>query len=59
LLIKVKENPKRLASPVIENIHLEGFHFEPVSTYLRGQSLVEQGCQTVPFQTKSTNVGIF
>ena len=40
LLIKVHENPKRLASPVIENIHLEEYHFEPVSTYLRGFYLI-------------------
>lgn len=36
LLKEVKENPRRLACPVIENIHLENFSIEPVSTYLRG-----------------------
>ena len=36
LLQEIKDNPKRLACPVIENINYEAFHIEPVSTYLRG-----------------------
>ncbi len=36
LLSRVRENPRRLASPVIENINLSNFGFEPVSTFLRG-----------------------
>lgn len=36
LLFRVKANPKRLASPVINNINLYSYEIEPVSTYLRG-----------------------
>ena len=37
LLVRIMDNPKRLVCPIIENIHLEGYHFEPVSAYLRGK----------------------
>ena len=36
LLARIKLNNKTIASPVIDNINLNTFEFEPVSTYLRG-----------------------
>ncbi|TRY81184.1 hypothetical protein TCAL_14497 [Tigriopus californicus] len=39
LLFRVKANPKRLASPVINNINLFSYEIEPVSTYLRVQQM--------------------
>ena len=36
LLQRIKLNRKTVASPVIDNINLATFHFQPVSTYLRG-----------------------
>jgi polypeptide N-acetylgalactosaminyltransferase len=35
-LVRIVDNPKRLVCPVIENIRLTDYAFEPVSTYLRG-----------------------
>ena len=37
LLSEVKDNPKRLACPVIDNINLDNFGIEAVSTHLRGE----------------------
>ena len=37
LLSRVRDNPRRLASPVIENINLVTYDIEPVSTFLRGK----------------------
>ena len=36
LLQRIKINRKTVASPLIENINMKTFKFEPVSTYLRG-----------------------
>ena len=36
LLQRIKLNSKTVASPVIDNINLATFDFQPVSTYLRG-----------------------
>ena len=36
LLSRIQENKKTIASPVIDNINLNTYNFEPVSTYLRG-----------------------
>jgi len=36
LLQRIKLNKKTVASPLIDNINLNTFKFEPVSTYLRG-----------------------
>ena len=36
LLLRITSNRRLLASPIIDNINLHDYSFEPVSSYLRG-----------------------